>query len=62
MSEEIKYEYKVQFMANRGSWVDCRPTFSNIINARVFKRRYESMYKHVQTRIVHRPAEWEVHE
>lgn len=60
MSDKIKYEYKVQFMCNRGSWSDCKHTFTNVIDARVFKRRHEKNHKDLTLRIVRRPTEWEI--
>ena len=60
MSDEIKYEYKVMFMNNRGSWVDCTVLFYKLIDARVYRRRFKGIHKDVPILIMRRPAEWEV--
>lgn len=54
------YEYKVQFRtSDHGSWLDSR-TFTDVINARVFKRQLKALHKSTEFRIVRRPNGWEV--
>jgi hypothetical protein len=61
MGDEIKYQYKVQFMDDRhGLWKDCTVLFHNLIDARVYRRRFKGIHKDVPVRIMRRPSEWEV--
>lgn len=58
----MNYEYKVQIKTNdKEDWITTTPWFKNIIDARVFAKRYKSMCRNLAgTRIVRRPTDWEV--